>query len=425
MQILNDQGRGPGAGYASILNNALSGLTKDLVDAVELRNKEKKFIRAGYTPTAARIMALTPDQSLSDAMIGFAGDTNTWKDSFKKPEPTQQVSTEQQVISQQPMQIQQRLAPLMETKLGSSAIQGLAAPINPLSTLAGLQSSVLRPELMESIARSGLQQQQAHMQQPVPMQPPSIQAQQQQVPELTAGQRYARSLQKKVDLIQAARLEQEIIKNKKKDQPYFTKLATEKNNNRINKSTIKQMIQLNDSGKLDDARYVKALEFFGLDDLNALLSPESQQYKKLYNRFLGSLKDTFGSRITNFDANLFMQGLPGLMNSREGRSRIFKDMMRAYEASDILYDAKRSIIAANNGSIPPDIDLQAQEIADKKLDAIWNNFASSIGQPQAMTEEIYDDISQINKSTLNKGDQVIDQETGVTLEWTGTSFRKA
>jgi hypothetical protein len=120
-----------------------------------------------------------------------------------------------------------------------------------------------------------------------------------------------------------------------------------------------------------------------------------------------------------------MQGLPGLMNSKEGRDRIYKDMMKAYDASDVLYDAKRSIIAANNGSIPPDIDLQAQDMSDKKLDAAWNSFAASAGQPQAMTEEIYDDMSQIDTSTLKKGDQVVDQTTGATLEWTGSSFRKA
>jgi len=55
-------------------------------------------------------------------------------------------------------------------------------------------------------------------------------------------------------------------------------------------------------------------------------SPEVQLYVKTINDFTTKAKDSYGSRVTNFDLSQFMKRLPTLANSKEGRELILKQM---------------------------------------------------------------------------------------------------
>ncbi len=58
----------------------------------------------------------------------------------------------------------------------------------------------------------------------------------------------------------------------------------------------------------------------------AQLSPETQLFVKTVNDFTTKAKDSYGSRVTNFDLQQFMKRLPTLANSTEGRGLILKQM---------------------------------------------------------------------------------------------------
>ena len=55
-------------------------------------------------------------------------------------------------------------------------------------------------------------------------------------------------------------------------------------------------------------------------------APETQAFVKTINDFTVKAKDSFGARVTNFELQRFMKRLPGLLNSREGRSVILRQM---------------------------------------------------------------------------------------------------
>lgn len=55
-------------------------------------------------------------------------------------------------------------------------------------------------------------------------------------------------------------------------------------------------------------------------------SPEAQEFVKIVNDFLSGAKDTFGSRVTNFEINTFLKRLPNLLNSEQGRDRVLRQM---------------------------------------------------------------------------------------------------
>lgn len=56
------------------------------------------------------------------------------------------------------------------------------------------------------------------------------------------------------------------------------------------------------------------------------INPETELYIKNLKQFLKGAKDFFGARVTNFDVSSFMQQLPSLMNSEQGRRVILKQM---------------------------------------------------------------------------------------------------
>ncbi len=57
-----------------------------------------------------------------------------------------------------------------------------------------------------------------------------------------------------------------------------------------------------------------------------LASPEEQLFVKTVNDFTVKAKDSFGARVTNFELDRFMQRLPTLANSTEGRKLILRQM---------------------------------------------------------------------------------------------------
>lgn len=60
--------------------------------------------------------------------------------------------------------------------------------------------------------------------------------------------------------------------------------------------------------------------------LPAAASPEEQLFVKTINDFTVKAKDSFGARVTNFELDRFMQRLPSLANSVEGRKLILRQM---------------------------------------------------------------------------------------------------
>ena len=94
-----------------------------------------------------------------------------------------------------------------------------------------------------------------------------------------------------------------------------------------------------------------------------LASPEAQQFVKTVNDFTTRAKDSYGSRVTNFDLNQFMRRLPTLANSEEGRKRILEQMKIINDLNMAYENSLHDVIDEHGGIRNIDYD-QAEILCD-------------------------------------------------------------
>lgn len=110
--------------------------------------------------------------------------------------------------------------------------------------------------------------------------------------------------------------------------------------------------------------------------LPALANPEERQFAKLIVRQLRNAKDTYGARVTNFDAAKYLEGFPSLGDSPEAREAILKDLQLVNQLNLLHSQAMDEVYRTYKpGEISP---LQAEQIGDdivrKQTEEIWGQF---------------------------------------------------
>ncbi len=154
-------------------------------------------------------------------------------------------------------------------------------------------------------------------------------------------------------------------------------LRTEESFNR----DYKLLENLNNSGKLPRGLFkgVNVDLKTGKLRFPAAAKPETQQYIKTINQFLRKAKDFFGARVTNFDVQAFMETLPTLANSPEGR-RVILDQMRIANEIMVTYDKNLKKVYSKYGL--RGIDNQealdkAEALSKARIDDLEEQFLES------------------------------------------------
>ena len=134
---------------------------------------------------------------------------------------------------------------------------------------------------------------------------------------------------------------------------------------------LDRMQALEETGKLEPGAWVSFLDRIGF---KAALNPESQEFEKLVSDFTANIKDRFGARVTDLDLRVFLQSIPTLQNSKEGRQRIYKTLRDLRQIEIDEYNAMRDIVkdSQNKGQALP-FDLQ-EKVADR-MDASYDKFS--------------------------------------------------
>lgn len=94
-------------------------------------------------------------------------------------------------------------------------------------------------------------------------------------------------------------------------------------------------------------------------------SPEAQRYVKTVNDFTRNAKDSYGSRVTNFDLLQFMKRLPTLANSEEGREQIIEQLQIINDINMAKAKELQDVFDEYGGIRNVDFD-KAESIADKR-----------------------------------------------------------
>lgn len=103
-------------------------------------------------------------------------------------------------------------------------------------------------------------------------------------------------------------------------------------------------------------------------------SPDIEEFEKLSNDFVKNAKQFFGSRITDADLRVFMKTLPTLVQTDAGKKKVIENLRSLNELTEIEAKAARSIIRANGGIPPIDIEQQVKDKISDKIDRVAQEF---------------------------------------------------
>lgn len=105
-------------------------------------------------------------------------------------------------------------------------------------------------------------------------------------------------------------------------------------------------------------------------------NPETELFVKTVNNFISAAKETFGARVTDFDLKSFMNRLPKLSNTKEGRDLIIKQMNYLAKLDQLHNNSLRDVYRKyGTGNITPeDADRLAEENIKDKVAELKNKF---------------------------------------------------
>jgi len=181
---------------------------------------------------------------------------------------------------------------------------------------------------------------------------------------------------------------------------------------RDNLHAIKRIEELDRSGKIQGLTG----ELLKKAGLGRLRTPETQELEKLSVGMLSNLKNIFGSRPTNLDVKLFMESIPTLVQSAEGRARIIRNLRAANEASQIRGQAMREILKENKGRTPSNLELQIEDRVGDRLDRLNAEISDSPGTPASQQ------MNDLPDPSSNQGKKVRDTVTGQILVSNGQQW---
>ncbi len=192
-------------------------------------------------------------------------------------------------------------------------------------------------------------------------------------------------LREKHDLTKFEREKQD--KQQEKSKEYLTTINKEAKGLKENNMRLDKMEKLIDSGNLSNTAFSAGLDtlahgLWGVGlNLKSLQTPETQEFEKLSKDMLNGLKDTFGSRILESEVQNFLQTIPSLSQSNEGKKAVIDNMKMLAEGKLLRQQAARNIVKDNGNVVPSDLELKVEEIIEPELDALADRFKNSVHAP--------------------------------------------
>lgn len=217
--------------------------------------------------------------------------------------------------------------------------------------------------------------------------------------------------------------------NEKTNIKKLEEVETKKKGYKTNQGLIKSMTGLNESKKLPSGlgKMIQLNWETGDIDTKAqflgLVNPETELYVKNLKQFLKGAKDFFGARVTNFDVTSFMQQLPSLLNSEQGRRLILKQMelvndLESVHANEMDKGIKHYGRNANYIDISRTVDEKVSSKENKLLGKIDNVVeASTFIDKMAKNPKLFKDTVLMEKNGEFRAVKKEDVEKAKAKEW--------
>lgn len=156
----------------------------------------------------------------------------------------------------------------------------------------------------------------------------------------------------------------------------------------------------------------------------ALASPEAQRFSKIVNDFTVNAKDSFGARVSNFELDRFMQRLPTLANSVEGREAIIRQMQIVNEMNLKRNKELQNVFEEHGGLRNIDYD-QAQRIAEKNITPKMTELKSEYRKVERNVDKQYDKVIDKKKKDLVPPGRVMIEKDGKQFSVPKGQLKKA
>lgn len=103
--------------------------------------------------------------------------------------------------------------------------------------------------------------------------------------------------------------------------------------------------------------------------------PDTEEFEKLSTGFIRGAKNLFGNRVTNQELSTFLQTVPTLMQTDNGKKAIIKNMKLFNKAAHIKAEKMKEIIK-KYGYRPANIETLVDEEISPELDSLSKEFIS-------------------------------------------------
>lgn len=160
----------------------------------------------------------------------------------------------------------------------------------------------------------------------------------------------------------------------KETAPYRTEIDKQARSAKDLEPVLSQMENLINNGKLTNPVIAKLADKFGVV---GLLDPKSQQFNALSIGFLKDAKNIFGARVTNYDLQTYLDKIPRLVQTDQGKKALIDNFKTLGKASKLKKQAANEIIKQNGGIPPIDLEERVEEKVAPEMEKLASEFNKS------------------------------------------------
>lgn len=182
-------------------------------------------------------------------------------------------------------------------------------------------------------------------------------------------------------------------------------ISTQAETAREDSAALQRLNELNETGKVRAGFAEQLLDSVGLN-FESLKNAETSEFQKLSLGFFRNLKNIFGGRITNLEVENFLKSIPNLMQNKEGRAAVIRNMALASQGRLVKQQIMEQIAAENEGRYPLDLQEQINKRARPILDALADQLVQGLGK-KVQKNDAFPNPEE------NNGARIRDTKTGI------------
>ena len=163
----------------------------------------------------------------------------------------------------------------------------------------------------------------------------------------------------------------------KETKPYYDSIVKEHKGAEEGNLRLGRMEELIKAGELTgpkSAAFIESVPVIGRFLKSAFFNPDSQEFDKLSKDFLKNAKQFFGSRVTDNEIKLFLQTVPTLLQSDEGKLRVIENLKLFNTVNDLKFNEAQRIINENKGYRPHNLESLVSKATKDKEKIIAEDF---------------------------------------------------